>query len=726
MTFISIITPFNKGKRYLEDYFDSLIDQNLEDYEIILIVNGASEDISDMLDEYSSKLNLIVKSFDEEINVGQARNEGLKIATGKYVYFMDSDDYIYSDGLSKLINVAKDTDADFINGERINTAFIRERFEEEFQKESKLPLKKGKTKDKKFAFQLLVGKKTNRDEFISILHALIKKELIDGIYFDEDTRYEADYDFTFNALEKMNKFIGVENAIYAKRTRDDPINLTSLNQEEKEHNFLRTCDIYQYSVKRLNSNKKFKQLSFEVTNKLFTFYSFKFVPNFLKYNDEEWGNEYFDRMVEVSKDFNKLALGTKQKKEVEALQSGDRKAYARILKLKSRFNKFKKLFKSKRKFDLSIYYDIFNKQPINEKQIIFISFRGDYYTDSPKYLYQYLYENHKDDFDFVWVVNDKNIKIPGNPKRVERFSLNYYRELAKSKYWVINGRQAARLRKREEQVIISTWHGTPLKKLGLDMDNVYTEDPNIKKSYVKVARAWDYLISPNRFTTNVYKSAFAFDEGEIIESGYPRNDILYNADEEFIKNIKSRLKIPADKKVILYAPTWRDDEFIDTGKVKFKLKLELDKMKDALGDEYIVLIRTHYFISNNLDLSDMEDFAFDVSEYDDIAELYLSSDILITDYSSVFFDFANLKKPILFYTYDLDKYANVLRGFYLDVNEDLPGPLLFTTEEVIESILNIDSLNEEYSQKYEEFYDRFCSFEDGNASKRIVERIWNY
>jgi len=201
---------------------------------------------------------------------------------------------------------------------------------------------------------------------------------------------------------------------------------------------------------------------------------------------------------------------------------------------------------------------------------------------------------------------------------------------------------------------------------------------------------------------------------------------LYNADEEFIKNIKSRLKIPADKKVILYAPTWRDDEFIDTGKVKFKLKLELDKMKDALGDEYIVLIRTHYFISNNLDLSDMEDFAFDVSEYDDIAELYLSSDILITDYSSVFFDFANLKKPILFYTYDLDKYANVLRGFYLDVNEDLPGPLLFTTEEVIESILNIDSLNEEYSQKYEEFYDRFCSFEDGNASKRIVERIWNY
>ena len=136
------------------------------------------------------------------------------------------------------------------------------------------------------------------------------------------------------------------------------------------------------------------------------------------------------------------------------------------------------------------------------------------------------------------------------------------------------------------------------------------------------------------------------------------------------------------------------------------------------------MIRTHYLITDNLYLGNSEDFAFNVSQYDDIAELYLISDILITDYSSVFFDYANLKRPILFYTYDLDEYENELRGFYIDIRTEVPGPLLKTTEEVIESIKNIDSLTEEYSEKYDKFYERFCNLEDGNASKRVVESVW--
>ena len=114
-----------------------------------------------------------------------------------------------------------------------------------------------------------------------------------------------------------------------------------------------------------------------------------------------------------------------------------------------------------------------------------------------------------------------------------------------------------------------------------------------------------------------------------------------------------------------------------------------------------------------------------MSKYDDIAELYLVSDILITDYSSVFFDYANLRRPILFYTYDLDKYENELRGFYIDIHSEVPGPLLRTTEEVIDALNNIDEIASQYSEKYDEFYDRFCSIEDGNASKRIFEKVWD-
>ena len=150
---------------------------------------------------------------------------------------------------------------------------------------------------------------------------------------------------------------------------------------------------------------------------------------------------------------------------------------------------------------------------------------------------------------------------------------------------------------------------------------------------------------------------------------------MYHPDrEEIAADIKRKLNIPEGKKIILYAPTWRDDEYYGRGEYKFSLKLNLGLLKKELGDDHIVLLRTHYFIADHLDTTGVEDFAINVSKYDDITELYLISDILITDYSSVFFDYANLRRPILFYTYDLDKYRDMLRGFYLDIEKDVPGP----------------------------------------------------
>src|SRR5699024_4221444 len=157
----------------------------------------------------------------------------------------------------------------------------------------------------------------------------------------------------------------------------------------------------------------------------------------------------------------------------------------------------------------------------------------------------------------------------------------------------------------------------------------------------------------------------------LLEYGYPRNDILYNWNSKLkVEELKKRLNLPTDKKVILYAPTWRDDEFYSVGKYKFSLKLDLENMERALDEEYIIILRMHYLIASNLDISDYPSFVFDFSNYSDISELYLVSDILITDYSSVFFDYANLKRPILFYTYDLEKYRNQLRGFYLDLDTE--------------------------------------------------------
>ncbi len=719
MTFISIIIPFNRPERYLKDCLDSLAEQNLDDEEIILVLNGLTEDIGELLNDYD--LNIITKSFESEIGVSKARNEALKMANGEYVYFIDSDDYIYLDGLSKLINVAKSTNADFINGEKIITGYIRDRFSEELEnlaRDKIYPLTKNKLSDEEFSLRLLVGDKTEKFEVLSALHCLIKREKISDIYFDESVRHQCDYEFMVEVMNNVNSMVGVEDALYAKRVSDDFLNLPCLNQEMEDGGFLVYAQNYKDAYNSIN-NSLLKQI---MNQKLFRYFYDVYSIKFYSDSNKKWRNEYFDAYAELVQDVSFEKVSFFKKRELKALQARDKNKLRKLLKMRINFNKLFDMNNSLR-IKIAIYYKFFNKKGINKNQIIFCSFKGDYYSDSPKYIYEYLYENYKDDYDFVWVLNDKKVKIPGNPKRVTRFSLEYFKEVARSKYWVINGRQFDPLDKKDSQVIVSTWHGTPLKKLGLDIGNVYTMNPFIKHSYVNVSKQWDYLISPNRYTTNILKSCFGYQK-EIFESGYPRNDILYNADEEMVNRIKSSLNIPEDKKVILYAPTWRDDEFIDAGLIKFQLKLELDKLKEAFSDEYIILIRTHYFIADKLDLSGVEDFAIDVSKYNDIAELYLISDLLITDYSSVFFDFANLKRPILYYTYDLDKYENVLRGFYIDIRNEVPGPLLETTDEVIDAIRNIDQLKEEYNEKYDQFYEMFCSIDDGNASKRIVEKVW--
>ena len=681
MVFLSIIIPFNREERYLKDCLDSLSQQNLTDSEIILIVNGYGGNIDDFLKDYSN-LNIITKTFDNEMNVGKARNEGLRIAQGEYVYFIDSDDYLYEDGLAKLIDVALKSDADFINGERINTAFIRDRFNEQKAVVNETFLLKEEKTDMQYSIELLVGTKTNKLEILSALHSLIKRDIIENVFFDEDIRYFSDYGFILEVVKNANTFIGVEKAVYAKRSHDDPYNYPSLTQEEKENGFLMHCQAYENSVNYVNQvdGEKFKELKFFFSRKMLIYYKRKFANRFYSSDNDQWRNEFYDAMQKISKDFDTTGRGYLLKKEVTALQNNDKASLRKYIKRRARINMLKKIFKSRWKFKTAIYKKFYNKRPIQENKIIFSSFLGKYYSDSPKYLYEYLYKNFGDEFEFVWILNDTKVKIPGNPKIVKRFSFEYYKEIATSKYWVTNGRQAKRLKKRDEQIIVSTWHGTPLKRLGLDIGNIHTMNPNIKKDYIKVGRTWEYLISPNRYTTDILKSSFAYDEGEILEYGYPRNDILYNATEEDILKIKDNLNIPTNKKIILYAPTWRDDEYIDVGQINFELKLDLARLQEELSDEYIILVRTHYFIANQLDLSPYKGFAFDVCDYDDIAELYLISDILITDYSSVFFDYANLKRPILFFTYDLEKYENVLRGFYIDIHTE--GNVILTWEAV--------------------------------------------
>ena len=383
------------------------------------------------------------------------------------------------------------------------------------------------------------------------------------------------------------------------------------------------------------------------------------------------------------------------------------------------------MIKNPRVRNKTITLYVFNKMKLKENWVVFESFMGRNCSGQPKYVYKYLQKAYGDKYKCIWVVDRKGVEIPGKHKTCKRFSLKYYYYMNRSKYWVNNMRQPLSIPRREETVMLATWHGTPLKRLVFDMDDVHSANPRYKDIVFKQTRAWDYLLSDNPFSTERFQSCFRFEKEKILEYGYPANDPMYAPDrEEQAAKIKEKLGIPKDKKVILYAPTWRDDQFYEAGQYGFELDLDVNRLQEEFGDEYVLLLRLHYFIVDQLDLSKYGDFTVDGSSYDDITDLYLISDMLITDYSSVFFDYANLKRPVLYYTYDLDKYRDVLRGFYLDMEKDLPGPLLLTNDEVVDAIKNIDKIKEQYKDRYEEFYNRFCCVDDGHAARRVVEKVF--
>ena len=379
------------------------------------------------------------------------------------------------------------------------------------------------------------------------------------------------------------------------------------------------------------------------------------------------------------------------------------------------------------------YLKYYYKYKIDDKLILFEAYNGRSYACSPKAIYEYMVNNKKyKDYKFVWAFKDPaKYNLEKNTKIVKTNSKEYYKYLASSKYWIVNSLVDLSIKKKKNQIYLQCWHGTPLKKLRYDIEvkgSVLNTINEIRKRNDLDAVKFDYFISPSKFCTEKFTSAFNLKklgkENIIIEEGYPRNDYLLNYKEKDVTKIKKKLKLPTDKKIILYAPTFRDNQHSSGVGYTYDLGINFDKLKKELEKDYIILFRTHYFISNSFDFSKYKGFIYDVSNYDDISELYIISDILLTDYSSVFFDFANLKKPMLFYMYDLDDYKNNLRDFYFDL-DILPGPIVKQEDNLIKEIKNIDNYDATYHDKYLKFNEKFNYLDDGKATERVVEVIFD-
>lgn len=392
--------------------------------------------------------------------------------------------------------------------------------------------------------------------------------------------------------------------------------------------------------------------------------------------------------------------------------------------------------KSLKTYRMLKYFRYYLTNTVDNKTIVFESFMGRAYSDSQKAIYK---EMLKDDFfkeyTFVWAFKEcdkyKYLEENNNTKVIEYGSKDFMKYMAKAKWWITNSRLPEYLIKKKSQKYIQCWHGTPLKRLGFDIEveggNALNTLKEIKEKYEDDAKRYDYMLSPSAFCTEKFASAFNLKklnkQDILVELGYPRNDYLFNHTEDDVVKLKNELGIPLDKKVILYAPTWRDNQHEAGVGYTYDLNIDFDRLKEKVGDEYVIIFRTHYFVASQFNFDKYKGFIFNMSSHDDVNECYILSDIIITDYSSVFFDYANLKRPMLFYMYDLDEYQGKLRDFYFGLDE-LPGPIVKTQDELEHEILNIKDYDKKFNEKYTSFINKFNYLDSGETSKKVIDRIF--
>ncbi|WP_067174952.1 bifunctional glycosyltransferase/CDP-glycerol:glycerophosphate glycerophosphotransferase [Microtetraspora niveoalba] len=338
-------------------------------------------------------------------------------------------------------------------------------------------------------------------------------------------------------------------------------------------------------------------------------------------------------------------------------------------------------------------YPAMRERPLRA-EVFFSSHAGRRFSGSPRAVYEELRDRGAD-LAFLWNVRDGQVALPPGVEPVRTAGREYYEALARCRYVVVDDHLPPWFEPRAGQTVLQTRHGC------------------VPTRVEREAGRWTHLLSPGPRCTPLLREAFGF-QGEIVETGLPRNDFLSAPGRDAVAAETARaLGLPEGRKVVLYVPARRA--------AREKTRLDLERMRAALGDDHVVLVRRHPSLAAQAPVTAPGDFVRDVSVHPDVRELYPLADVLVTDYSSAMFDFAPTGRPMLFFAYDVDEWAG---RFPFDYAAEVPGPLLATADEVAEAVANAGEVAAKYTDARREFVAKFCPLDDGQAARRVVDRIF--
>jgi CDP-glycerol glycerophosphotransferase len=368
---------------------------------------------------------------------------------------------------------------------------------------------------------------------------------------------------------------------------------------------------------------------------------------------------------------------------------------------------------------LERHYRACLRRPVDPDLAVFAAYWYRGYACNPRAIYEKARELVPG-MRGVWVVRPDGVdSVPAGVEHVVRGTREYYEAIARARILVNNVNFPNHLVKREGTLHVMTHHGTPLKRMGMDLaDTPITGARMDFDALLRRCERWDFSISSNHFSTEIWERVYPTSY-ESLEVGYPRNDVLVNAGADDVRRARDELGLAPGQTAVLYAPTHR--EYRST----YVPVLDVAAVAESLGPGYVLLARAHYFYDADRSLRELhrQGRVRDVASHPSVEQLCIAADVLLTDYSSIMFDYAVLDRPIVIHAPDWELYR-ALRGTYFDLMAEPPGLVTRTEREIVEGFRAGAVADEATTRARAAFRERFCALEDGRAAERVVRRVW--
>ena len=716
---VSVIVPMYNVERYIKICIDSILAQTFQDFEVI-IVDDASPDNSYNICQklYGDNEKIRIVRHEKNEGLGPARNTGIEYARGEYICFVDSDDAILPNALEILYDAAEKSGAEIVHTSQY---YETTQDDDKSLNADKFTLEKDPHQVEGFITTDIFYRwencwqhweDANGIRSMAVLN-FCRRDIFEEYPLQFESIISEDELFFFEVLTYVEKFFVINHPLYIYRRRENSI-MKSKNPQRLAQGilaFLVSIDKMKFVMSRFSELRDESSLQEYFIYKLFDIFWFNhikpFYENGLNVQSRLLIDELFQKIFGANATFIKYFFHN---------------ANDYCLRFKNLLPQYEKLY-SERQIINNEVVKILDFCPMVKNKLVFFNFNGKGYGCNPKYIAEEILRQNLP-YDLVWLVNDINEPMPEKIRKVQLDSIGATYELSTAKVIISNTKNSLPFTKKKDQFFIMTWHGDP----GFAFKEIEGQcEEQLHPAYLAESKQnsaiTDLMITSTDKGFDIMRNYFWYD-GEIMKSGLPRNDILFNYTEKFVADMKNRLNIPLENKVLMYAPTFRDSNHKRAMEMySFDTEKLLTTVQKKFGGEWTLLLRFHpvvVYLGIAEKLFKTSSNVIDVTKYSDPQELACLADMAISDYSSIIYDFLLMNKPVFIFAKDIDTYPKERR--LKPIFFELPIEKNKTEDELIDFIKNFDAKS--YKTKIKEFMSKtFELYDDGHASERIVDVI---